>query len=847
MANTEFRVSTLIENQVPDFVQADNPVFVQFLKAYYEWLENSEEGAVIYETRKLLDYADVDRTSDEFVKYFKTKFLPFFPEDVLADKAKLIKNIRSFYQEKGSEESLKLLFRVLYNEEIDIFYPKEQILIASDGKWKQPQALRLTVANTANNFDVALLKGRRGVGSVSKASCIIESAYRTIDRDFGFEVFEVYVSSVNRQFENGENFVVEYRDENGALVTLLSEPIIGSLSSITIDPNNRGLQYQVGDPVVIFGGLSENSTSVRNATAFVGNVTSGGINSLEVQAGGYGFRQSPDSEVTFTNAITDNVGFGATAQVTSVDGANAVTIYVNTDTLSNISNVTIGNTTYQMTNFAFANINTELALALGFDQINVAPIETVTLTSPGSFYQVAPTVDVTSYYDVDVGRQDLLSLGLIAAVEVISGGTGYDSNTDTIFIDGLGNGNGAAFTFTTNATGHILSVSVTNPGEGYRTTNVGINTSNGSGAILRAWRYGEGETIGSTVDAIGRIRSITLSNRGAGYVSTPTVSLRVKEIALSNVSGIILNGDTVYQGADENNYTFTATVDSYDTANNRLRVFDYLGTLDVELPLKFPSFEATVVSSFNYGNGLAKATAKFSNGLINYQGFYLNTDGFLSSDMRLQDDRKYHNYSYVVIAERALADYRNALLDVLHPSGMSILGYVRVIAESGYSPVVTSNVTLSNASVTVGNVTANAFFANAAIVGTGTAFESLNVGDLIVINSGDSTRKFVKEIVNVASNTLLTVESNTTFIGDGRLEIETSNVNVVVSGNTEPLNLIAGDVIRYSANGSTYDALVVSVSGGVVETNLASASSNTNVLYQVFPTLINVSYTTISS
>ena len=33
------KVSPLIEGQVPDFVQSDHPVFVRFLKHYYQYLE----------------------------------------------------------------------------------------------------------------------------------------------------------------------------------------------------------------------------------------------------------------------------------------------------------------------------------------------------------------------------------------------------------------------------------------------------------------------------------------------------------------------------------------------------------------------------------------------------------------------------------------------------------------------------------------------------------------------------------------------------------------------------------------------------------------------------------------
>ena len=36
------KISPLIEGQVPDYIQADNPKFVEFLKQYYQFLEAAE-------------------------------------------------------------------------------------------------------------------------------------------------------------------------------------------------------------------------------------------------------------------------------------------------------------------------------------------------------------------------------------------------------------------------------------------------------------------------------------------------------------------------------------------------------------------------------------------------------------------------------------------------------------------------------------------------------------------------------------------------------------------------------------------------------------------------------------
>ena len=68
------KVSPLIEGQVPDFIQADHPIFVKFLKEYYKFLE---AGQVTYEvvnsyvrfetttTAYVLDEVDGDRILTE--------------------------------------------------------------------------------------------------------------------------------------------------------------------------------------------------------------------------------------------------------------------------------------------------------------------------------------------------------------------------------------------------------------------------------------------------------------------------------------------------------------------------------------------------------------------------------------------------------------------------------------------------------------------------------------------------------------------------------------------------------------------------------------------------------------
>ena len=147
-------LSHLIANQLPDFVRNEYPVFVTFLEKYYEFLD--QDGQV---NNFLLNYEknfDINRTLDEFVPKFKNQYAQNFPLTASIDDRRLIKFIKQFYEAKGSEKAIELLFRVLYNEKTEFFYPSEHVLRASDGIWIEDVTLKLATDNsiTANPFDL---------------------------------------------------------------------------------------------------------------------------------------------------------------------------------------------------------------------------------------------------------------------------------------------------------------------------------------------------------------------------------------------------------------------------------------------------------------------------------------------------------------------------------------------------------------------------------------------------------------------------------------------------------------------------------------------------------------------
>lgn len=316
MAAAEKTISALVQTQLPDFINGNHPQFKRFIELYYSWLEqnapagiSNTAGNTIYHAMQIGDYRDIDETPDEFIRYFKDELLPHFPENPSLDIKKILKSAREYYNKKGSEESLKWLFKALYDTDLEVNYPKEQILIASDGKWKKPRAFRITVGESNKNVDVNLLEKKLVIGSISGATCIIESANRTIDETNGREIIEIYISNITKYFNNGEDILINYVDANG-IDRVFRERIIGTLSNVRVDSNirtdptqrRRGLLYNVGDPVVITGGLGI-SAEANDAAAIVGNVTRGSIEAVTPTFLGYGYREYYNTQVVVLRTI----------------------------------------------------------------------------------------------------------------------------------------------------------------------------------------------------------------------------------------------------------------------------------------------------------------------------------------------------------------------------------------------------------------------------------------------------------------------------------------------------------------------------------------------------------------
>jgi hypothetical protein len=133
---TRPKVSSIVASQLPEFIRDEYQTFVDFLKAYYEFLETTQQDPTTLR--------DIDTTLDSFITYFKSELSSKLPYSTV-DERFLITRIKDLYLAKGSEASFKLLFRILFNKDITLQYPSTQMLRASDGKWNQDVSIFVNI------------------------------------------------------------------------------------------------------------------------------------------------------------------------------------------------------------------------------------------------------------------------------------------------------------------------------------------------------------------------------------------------------------------------------------------------------------------------------------------------------------------------------------------------------------------------------------------------------------------------------------------------------------------------------------------------------------------------------
>lgn len=657
MANFKNKISNLLTSQVPDFVLEDHPKFVEFLKAYYTFMEAAELAVTgVQTTDGIRLETETNQENNLLLDGYRIE-----SEKTILDEGDKIILESSFYGK----------------------FVKGETIVGQTSK----ATSTILAENLDNNklFIIAqdkFIKGETILGLSSNASAIINN-YRpnpvnNIQELLNFRDPDKVIS----------NFLINFRNE---FLATLPENLNNNINKRNLIKNIKSLYQSKGTKIgnELFFRLLFNETSEtiypREQLLRVsdGKFTRNKIlRSLELEG----------ETLNLVGRIITGKTSGATATIENVNkfliGSSTVSEFIlNKDSIE--GTFLVGE---QIT--GTANDTDDILIKATITGIPISH----TITNAGVLHEESENVSVIGGGEGAIIQTKSIGSGSISEIIIDNPGLGYSIGDELIFDNTNTNGAGAAGfisivnggiiledgsndrisleeattqedTYSGNkfvqefgsGVGDITDVYLYNGGTGYTKLPTITISSTGNNAILKSYT----NTIGSVLD-------LKILEYGKGYENSPTPpTLNLyKNLILTSTSGIFIEGETV-----TTNTAVTAIVVNYNQNTGLLVLKNNSGSITQNSTISGNSSGATgTISKSN------SATATLNIGAIaDTEGVYINEDGFVSENtIRIQDSLYYQDFSYVIKVGRSITEWRDTFKKTMHTSGFYLTGQVNI-------------------------------------------------------------------------------------------------------------------------------------------------------------------------
>lgn len=699
------KISTFVSSQFPSFYREEGDMFIQFMKAYYEWMESEESDAVIRKSRNLLDYRDLDTTLDEYVSHFQNKYLYGMPLYFKGDKKFLVRHILDVYRTKGTIEGYKLLFKLLYNEEIEVYVPKNDVLKTSDGTWIQQKYIEVN-----SSVKSAFMEGGVIVGVVSGATAVAENYI--IKNVNGRYSYIFYITNIVGTFVLSEALIPQSLVADGVIqkpADLADYPVIvGSLADIVIE--DGGNNFYVGDVLDTYIAQGDGARFIVKQVGPKPGVT------FYLREPGFGFTASALKFISRLGNPKSGANANFTYDIYNAAGGPLDQITYSSQLISGFENTSINATYYDMNNSFAANSASPIGTAILYYTKEYGSIRSVTTINSGLAYGVDPTVQLRDLVDS----------------AYLQGNISFSNSSPTV------TGNGTSFTtyfgggntylkiindrYIESSVEYRIVTSVTNNTsmtlDDYPT--VQANTYAAYKLALPMWsssvpypqyldpnatnNLGQDEYIQAKVNIGNNVVSkVRILDTGLSFGSGDLIQL-IRGKALSNV--VIRFAGTKYQNGDPLVIIGGGTS---APANGYINTNSSGAVTNTTIIASGSGYQTPPVIKIQTRTGtgaellgvIGESTSNVVTGRvvknpIGYEeGYWSTTRGFLNSDKYIQDSYFYQDFSYAIKSGIPFDKYVEVIKKVFHISGMELFG-LPYIVDNQTSTISESSISIAN-------------------------------------------------------------------------------------------------------------------------------------------------------
>ena len=129
----KYNISSYIDELTPDHIEGSYPELVNFLKTYALYLERSNESGFYLNAIDI--QRDIDFVEENLLTELQNEIGIAVPRDFATNPRMFYKRLVEFYRSRGTPESIKSFFRMIYDDDVETYFPFEDLLNPSDGDW----------------------------------------------------------------------------------------------------------------------------------------------------------------------------------------------------------------------------------------------------------------------------------------------------------------------------------------------------------------------------------------------------------------------------------------------------------------------------------------------------------------------------------------------------------------------------------------------------------------------------------------------------------------------------------------------------------------------------------------
>lgn len=657
-------ISQQINSQFPGLYREDAQDLIEFVKAYYQFLEETSNQS-IYNTRRMFEYRDIDQTLPSLLEFFKEKYLEDLDLDKIDTKF-LIKNVLDLYRRRGSQEGLELFFKMFYDKKVSIYYPSKDILRPSSSTWQTGDFLQLYPADPTTFSDIS---NKLIIGSISKATAIVSSVQFSVINSTLTPI--IFLNNIRGEFERLDE-IYTTTDTGikvyGTVYGSLNDTLV-SLGSIDKSGN------KVGDILTV---ESENGFGGKVRVSAVSSTFSGEVE-YDLIDGGFGYTEEQSRLIASDQFIfTPNLSNSFVVLERVIDQAN------NVGTI--LGQTSVGIAIYSDPGMVFDENSVIYTLDR---EVNIEiPNQGVTFkntTSPGVLYPdaVAANTDTTGTVQAQITNQQTFSLmedeigdffavqfdsvnyNLPPALNPMSGGLPV-VDVDTILSD--------AFDEYSLQVGTLTGFINISPGNSY----LGDVFGHARDPLIESLGL-QNDILFFTVSTDPFVvgEEITQGGKTGKILAKDATSITVRTYAYEGMTAgpitydsVVYTVDAVEKDGTSRDYGQNAIVNTFTTfAVGKIEgikvINSGIGYYDGQLvALKAPNGETITERTVLLG-GQGKKEGSWKT----YESHLNSKNGKV-----LQDSFFYQDYSYQVSSDLNINTYTETLKNVAHPAGVKLFG-----------------------------------------------------------------------------------------------------------------------------------------------------------------------------